>query len=131
MKIQSVNKCFCRWTRASINGSTGNDQLLLSQRMLFGVCIILMGLTLLFSSCVGISKMRTIKTLPSPNFNEYKQIVLHYAVILAYEESWARSRRALGDLSKLDAVIRRKNSDNSRLIACRQTTSLRKQKGNN
>lgn len=61
MKIQSVNKCFCRWTRASINGSTGNDQLLLPQRMLFGVCIILMGLTLLFSSCVGISKMEQSK----------------------------------------------------------------------
>lgn len=40
-----------------------------------------------------------------------------------------RSRCALGDLSKLDAVIRRKNCEFSRLMTGRPTAKLRKKKG--
>ena len=40
-----------------------------------------------------------------------------------------RSRCALGDLSKLDAVIRRKNCEFSRLMTGRPTANLRKEKG--
>lgn len=107
MKMQSVDKCFCRRTMASINGATGNNQLLLPQRMPFGVCLILMGLTLLCSSCVGFSNKGMVKMCHSPNFNERKypisMIILHYTAIPTCEESLARLSEITNSAGKVSA----------------------------
>lgn len=68
---------------------------------------VLLGLTLLCSSCISTSNKGIIKMHPSPNFNERKypvsMIILHYTVIPTCEESLVRLSETTNVAGKVSA----------------------------